>query len=624
MAQDVQRAQQRLRQAEALVSFVENGLASGSTNQNELRIARAKYEAARLDLFDAEKAAAGTPPENAAPASNPTPEPPPINDRVEQSESPAGVSADTSPTANQADAPSRRNRRQRAQAQRSAAQDPEVQQAEEVDASEFGDIQRDLSVEPEVPTEDAPVNAQRNNRARAQAARVAEREPADPTEDSEVNQQQSNRERTQNQRIENATPGEVSATSPAAAQVDSVVSRRAQAQINRFDRTVASDPTSYESLTDEQLRTQTASTQSALNSLLALPTQERLRVQAQIDALENQLDLLDQETARRRVRGSLEDQVASGKRVPEPVDDQEAQDLDLVPEDEEIDFADEFEVPDPVPQVNSAALERLKSQAAIRATREPANKGDWRVRLQLAPNAPYFYNSTDPGILAPLRQTDGIIFPYTPRISIAYQAQYNKYLPTHSNYNNYWYSGSSVGEINIDAEFTAQDTQEANYLLAVIHFLKSASKMFYGQDADRGSPPPVLFLTGFGEYQFNEHPVIISQFNYVTPNDINYIRANATQINGQTNGLQFRKPLSTNGGPSWAGSTVRKLMNGLPDGGEVYTPAAQSLSQNNATYVPTRVEFNMQLLPVNTRRETSQRFSLGEYANGNLLRGGFW
>lgn len=447
-------------------------------------------------------------------------------------QAPNNVSPEQSPAAEQAEAPTRTNNRQRAQARRSAAQDPEVQQQAEESFDEFSDIQRDISVEPEVPTQDESVNTQSSNRARAQA-----------------------------QRIQNANAEDVSfITSPAAEQVESNRQRAQEQRIN-LNSTEDTDETGY-------------------------PGED-----------------------------PFAEESFGVVRQPAPVT------VENTAANEDINIAPP---PDPVPQINTAALERLKSQAAIRATREPSNKGDWRVRLQLAPNAPYFYNSTDPGILAPLRQTDGIIFPYTPRISIAYQAQYNKYLPTHSNYNNYWYSGSSVGEINIDAEFTAQDTQEANYLLAVIHFLKSASKMFYGQDADRGSPPPVLFLTGFGEYQFNEHPVIISQFNYVTPNDVNYIRANATQINGQTNGLQFRKPLSTNSGPSWAGSTVRKLLNGLPDGGEVYTPAAQSLSQNNATYVPTKVEFNMQLLPVNTRRETSQRFSLGEYANGNLLRGGFW
>jgi hypothetical protein len=73
--------------------------------------------------------------------------------------------------------------------------------------------------------------------------------------------------------------------------------------------------------------------------------------------------------------------------------------------------------------------------------------------------------------------------------------------------------------------FTAQDTGEANYLLAVITFFKSVTKMFYGQDAERGAPPPLVYLSGLGEYQFNEHPCVVSQFNYNLPSDADYIRA---------------------------------------------------------------------------------------------------
>jgi len=669
MAQDVERAQQRLRQAESLVRFAESGLASGSTNQNELRIAQSKYEAARLDLFDAEKAAAGTPPENSAPASNPTPEPPPINTRVEQPETPSGISDAISPAANQADAPGRTSRRQRAQAQRSAQQDPEVVQQESVEDtsfsvfnpstwfgnddedvttespypefSEFSDLPADVSVPP-APTEDPPVNQSTDRRARAQAARVREREPEDPTQDAEVNEQQSNRDRAQAQRIENAAPADVFASqSPAAARVDSTVSRRAQAQIIRHDRIVASDPTSYESLTDEQLRAQTASTQAALNSLLALPTQERLRVQTQIDALENQLDLLDQETARRVTRGRLEDQVASGKRAPEPVDDQEAKDQDLVPKEEEIDFADEFDTGDEVraAEARNAALENLKAQKAITQERSPEAEGDWRVKLRLASGSTYLYKMAqnagvvgnagqpfDVGILAPLVPTDGIIFPYTPRISTLYQADYNTYSPTHSNYNAYWYKGSRVGEVQIDATFTAQDTNEANYLLAVIHFLKSASKMFYGQDPNRGSPPPLLFLSGLGTYQYNEHPCVITQFNYILPDDVDYIRAGSYQLDGNAAATQANiRNRNASNGPSWAGSTARRLMNGLPEGAEPRKPSGSiNLSDSNATYVPTKMAINIVLLPVNNRLQVSQNFSLQEYGNGRLLTGGMW
>ena len=154
--------------------------------------------------------------------------------------------------------------------------------------------------------------------------------------------------------------------------------------------------------------------------------------------------------------------------------------------------------------INAQAMKaRAQQQQTVSEMREASGvknaDGDWRVKLRLAPQATYLYKAPEPGILAPLAVTDGIIFPYTPTIDVQYRAEYQNYSPTHSNYQHYFYKNSSVQTVQLQAEFTAQDTIEAEYLLAVIHFLKSASKMFYGQDAERGSPPPLLYLTGLGE-----------------------------------------------------------------------------------------------------------------------------
>jgi hypothetical protein len=43
-----------------------------------------------------------------------------------------------------------------------------------------------------------------------------------------------------------------------------------------------------------------------------------------------------------------------------------------------------------------------------------------------------------------------------------------------------------------------------------------------------------------------------------------------------------------------------------------------------ATYVPTKIEINITLLPTNTRAQVSQQFSLKKYADGSLIKGGYW
>jgi hypothetical protein len=136
-----------------------------------------------------------------------------------------------------------------------------------------------------------------------------------------------------------------------------------------------------------------------------------------------------------------------------------------------------------------------RAQAVISAQRKQANDGDWRVKLRLAGGADYLYRDPrltklEDGILFPLTVTDGVVFPYMPTISTSYAANYSNYDLTHSNYRGYFYQNSYVDEVTLNATFTAQDTSEANYLLAVIHFFRSVTKMFYGQDANRGQPPP--------------------------------------------------------------------------------------------------------------------------------------
>lgn len=270
---------------------------------------------------------------------------------------------------------------------------------------------------------------------------------------------------------------------------------------------------------------------------------------------------------------------------------------------------------------------QARQQQEIRNQRQDkAQSTDWRVRLRLAPNSNYLYNSSQPGILAPLASstgTDGVIFPYTPSIDTAYKANYDTYDLTHSNYRGYFYKNSYVDAINIRTQFTAQDTNEADYLLAVIHFFRSATKMFYGQDALRGTPPPLVYLSGYGVNQFNEHPCLISQFNYSLPPDVDYIRAGAT-LDNNTNLLANRTRQSNPSNPlSYAINRLKN--NGLTLGAlDTRPPVVDNLNVKSPSYVPTKMEVSITLLPTQTRSQVSKQFSLQGFSNGNLLRAGYW
>ena len=271
-----------------------------------------------------------------------------------------------------------------------------------------------------------------------------------------------------------------------------------------------------------------------------------------------------------------------------------------------------------------------RRQEALAAQKRLINDtGDWRVRISLAAST-YLYNAPveEQGILAPLFPTNGVIFPYTPKIDVGYKATYSPTELTHSNYTNYFYTSSSVEQVRISGTFTAQDTVEANYLLAVIHFFRSATKMFYGQDAERGAPPPLLFLTGLGAYQFNNHPCVLTRFEYNLPADVDYIRAGSPNQNGTD--LLKRRTSTVNKLPtnpiSGALTRLNQLFSGqkIPKGAFTLPPPAPTFNKNSPTYVPTKIEISVSLLPVITRRQASSQFSLKQFANGALVTKGFW
>ena len=264
---------------------------------------------------------------------------------------------------------------------------------------------------------------------------------------------------------------------------------------------------------------------------------------------------------------------------------------------------------------NSKAVNKVIS-------REP---DDWRVRLSLAPSANYLYRVAKPGdLLYPLNGTNGVLFPYVPQVQTSYKANYDAGELVHSNYKMHFYKNSAVDDISITAEFTAQDTAEANYMLAVIHFFKSATKMFYGQDQSprAGTPPPLLYLSGFGAYQFDNHPLLLSSFTYSLPNDVDYIRAGSTGVWNGTNISQ----LGTKAVNSAASTPLDRLKaafgSKIAKGGTAAAPAfTGNLSTGDSTYVPTKISIQLSLIPVVTRKDISDNFSVEKYATGALTRG---
>lgn len=304
-----------------------------------------------------------------------------------------------------------------------------------------------------------------------------------------------------------------------------------------------------------------------------------------------------------------------------------------------------------LPKEDKAALEKLQAdnRARLRAEENPQKaagnavqlnpSGDWRVRMSIAPTLISLYHVATPNdVLYPLKQTNGVIFPYTPTVQAGYKANYEVSELVHTNYKNYFYKNSSVEDLTITADFTAQDQQEAQYLLAVIHFFRTVTKMFYGQDKspNAGTPPPLVFLSGFGAYNYDNHPVLISSFSYTLPNDVDYIRttssgkyastsSGAANNSGGLAGLASTASKFGLGGLSNMFSSINRLASsGLNKGGGVTSGVGTIgaiTKRADTTFVPTKIQLTISAYPIVTRRDISQNFSLEQYAKGTIYRG---
>lgn len=217
---------------------------------------------------------------------------------------------------------------------------------------------------------------------------------------------------------------------------------------------------------------------------------------------------------------------------------------------------------------------------------------DWRVRLSV-PNLEGF---SDSKVLKPLRDVGGLIFPYTPTIQLSHTANYNDVPVTHQNYQFIAYENSRADTITVSGPFNVEDGAQALYWVAALHFLRSVTKMFAGTDADAGNPPPILKFNAYGEYVFNNLPVVVRSFNIDLPQDADYIPADDSVLG------------------ALAGSFGGAI------GGAI---GSALLGSAKTSRVPTKSTLTVQLQPVYSR-EAARQFSLTKFVSGGYVKtGGF-
>jgi hypothetical protein len=262
---------------------------------------------------------------------------------------------------------------------------------------------------------------------------------------------------------------------------------------------------------------------------------------------------------------------------------------------------------------------------------------DWRVRISLAENSNIFYK--DPNLLynaiqAPLKETNGVVFPYTPSITIGHSANYNSQALTHSNYPAQFYTNSEVNDITISGEFTVQSPEEGQYLMAAVYFFRSATKMFFGSGDNVGNPPPIVFLDGYGSHYFPHVPCVVTNFSHTLSSDVDYIQVPIT--NTTLENVSFEQPNANIGSvqnvdpgivPSLLNSSNTRRTTGsgavlgvdAPDFASGARSTQKFKTIESSTRVPTASTISITLRTVYSRRNLHDRFDLNKFSRGELL-----
>jgi hypothetical protein len=239
---------------------------------------------------------------------------------------------------------------------------------------------------------------------------------------------------------------------------------------------------------------------------------------------------------------------------------------------------------------------------------------DWRVRISINPNSKILYWDPDvggnvPGLLSPLKHTDGFIFPYVPNVTVTHAANYSSMNLTHSNYAQYFYESSAVASISINGDFTVQSLDEAKYFLAAVYFFRACTKMFYGLSGDyQGSPPPIVYLDGYGQHYLPHVSCVITSFSHTMPNDVDYMEVNTPQSVTTTK--------TSNQVSGALGSIKLPSVSGTNAGNEITTQSINTAFNR----VPTASTFNLTLQPIMSRTQAID-FSYKDFARGGLIAG---
>lgn len=213
------------------------------------------------------------------------------------------------------------------------------------------------------------------------------------------------------------------------------------------------------------------------------------------------------------------------------------------------------------------SIEAVGSQYISVVGSSSTKEVDERVRLR--PKSGITKYAKQSPLLQPLLNTNGFMFPYRPIIETGGNIQYGTQELVHSIQDFNYFIRNSSTNFGISGQFTCEDNDTAAYTFACIHFLRSISKMHFGgfgsssssaasnslasltsassalssltnssgtsssttsADSLVGAPPEMLVLNAYGQYMFNNIPVILRSFSITFPDNVDYVKFSVNNV----------------------------------------------------------------------------------------------
>ena len=213
---------------------------------------------------------------------------------------------------------------------------------------------------------------------------------------------------------------------------------------------------------------------------------------------------------------------------------------------------------------------------------------DWRARLRPKNGGKDIFwkgmGGSNPGptgdyLMRPLYESNGLIWQYTPNMLVNGRATYNLSEFYGQNYPTVTYKNSAPPTLIVASDFTANTIDEARYMLGVLHFLRVATKSYFGDTAVEngmyGTPPPVMLFEYLGDHGFNKVPVVVTDYTYNFPDNVDYV------------------------------------------------PVQTTIGSKEVTYVPVQTNIAVTLQPTYTPHKLRKQFDLNAFATGQQYKDGF-